>query len=145
MDPPKDPAGELRRKLDAFHLAEYLEAMHSQVRTPNASAKRAMLEDTLKNLRHGLVGLPARHPLTREIRTEISRLAAELEPSRRKLLSALSDRGITHRQVAVMAWPGVHPDKAAARLKAWASYKSYPDGSPGDIAIRTAIAAFSDR
>jgi hypothetical protein len=107
-----------------------------------------LLEDAIQNLKHGLAGLPPGQ-LKGETKAKIALLSAELasllEPSRKELLKDLKPRGITQKQLAIKAWPEVHPDKAAARVKMWVSAARYPDGSGGDIAIRAAIRALSGR
>jgi hypothetical protein len=88
----------------------------------------------------------ARVEKLRALLAEIDRDIAALGPSRRELVDDLKTTlGVTQRQVAIRAFPRIHPDRAVARFKKWlhrGKRPRYPDGSPGDRDIRWAIRSF---
>ena len=152
MASPDDPAGGLRRKLEAAVIERDLEESRSFLKKYAAHAKKDSIEASLNDLRNRRSGLPADHPLMPEIDAVVAQLAAKIafitkdiaspQPSRKDLMDAVKACGATRKQLAIAAWPNVHPDQAIERMKMWTRGARYLDGSDGDIAVRTAMRSF---
>jgi hypothetical protein len=142
----------LWRKLDEAVIERDLEQSRLFLKKYAAYAKKDSIEASLNELRNRRAGLPADHPLMPEIDAAVAQLAAQLafvakdiaspQPSRKDLMDAVKACGATRKHLANVAWPDIHPKQALERLKMWTRGARYPDGSDGDIAVRTAMRSF---
>jgi len=62
---------------------------------------------------------------------------------RRQLWAAAKVSGVSRREVAARPFPETDSERGVDRLKKWMNATAYADGTPGDKAIRAAIAALS--
>lgn len=151
MASPDDLAAGILRKLEEAAIERHVEESRSFLKEYAAYAKIDSIDASSKELRNRRAALPEDHPLMPEIDAGMAQLAAKRafiakdlaspQPSRKDLMNAVRACGATRKDLANVAWP-IHPKQALERLKMWTRGARYPDGSDGDIAVRTAMRSF---